>query len=258
MLFASEPSKFFNQANIKCIHIPSTKVEKPFSSYHIYEGNLFEQVDKAVGFVLDIIKQAVIQQKHTPQFKRPFEIPVFAISEAIVNALVHRNYNTKSSVQVIVFLDRIEVWNSGTLPKDLSVEDLKRSHASHPHNPLLARTLYLADYIQQVGSGTLEMVKQCNNQRVPEPEFALVRNVEFRTILPRNTYPESFLQKAGISERQRRAVELVRKKVNISLSDLREVYTEITRRTLSRDLQDLVDKGIFKAHGDKKGRKYSF
>ena len=122
LLFAKEPRKFFNQASIKCIHIPSTKVEKPFSSYHIYEDNLFEQVDKAVGFVLDIIKQAVIQQEHTPQFKRPFEIPVFAIQEAIINAVAHRNYNTKSSVQVMVFLDRVEIWNSGTLPEDLSLE----------------------------------------------------------------------------------------------------------------------------------------
>lgn len=44
LLFGKEPRKFFDQAKFKCIQFPSTEVEKPFTSYHIYEGNLFEQV----------------------------------------------------------------------------------------------------------------------------------------------------------------------------------------------------------------------
>jgi len=66
LLFGKTPRKFFDQAKIKCVHIPSTEVVKPFTSYHIYEEeNLFEQVDKAVAFVLDAIKFPVIQQAHT-------------------------------------------------------------------------------------------------------------------------------------------------------------------------------------------------
>lgn len=82
--------------------------------------------------------------------------------------------------------------------------------------------------------------------------------MEFRTILPRDIYAEAFLQKAGLNERQIHAVKLVREKRSIGLSDLQEIYDEITRKTLYRDLQSLVDKGILKAHGDRKGRKYSF
>ena len=52
LLFGKNPRKFFDQAKIKCVQLPSTEVVKPFSSYHIYEEeNLFEQVDKAVAFV---------------------------------------------------------------------------------------------------------------------------------------------------------------------------------------------------------------
>jgi len=248
LLFAKEPRNFFNQANIKCIHIPSTKVEKPFSSYHIYEDNLFEQVDKAVGFVLDIIKQAVIQQEHTPQFKRPFEIPVFAIQEAIINAVAHRNYNTKSSVQVMVFLDRVEIWNSGTLPEDLSLEDLKKPHASHPNNPLIAGALYLADYIQQAGSGTLEMIKQCKAQGAPEPEFVLIRNVEFRTILPRDIYTEGILTKLGLNERQVEAVKFIKVGGRITNKEYQEKF-ELKKRQSTDDLKELEDKGILRRVG---------
>lgn len=248
LLFGKEPRNFFSQANIKCIQLPSTKVEKPFPSYHIYDGTLFEQVGKAVGFVLDIIKQAVIQQEHTPQFKRPFEIPVFAIQEAIINAVAHRNYNTKSSVQVMVFLDRVEIWNSGTLPEDLNVEDLKKPHASHPNNPLLAGTLYLADYIQQVGSGTLEMLKQCRAQKAPEPEFILIRNVEFRTILSRDIYPETVLIKLGLSERQVEAVKFIKVGGRITNKEYQERFG-LKKRQSTDDLKELENKGVLKRVG---------
>jgi len=259
LLFGKNPRKFFDQAKIKCVQLPSTEVVKPFSSYHIYEEeNLFEQVDKAVAFVLDAIKFPVIQQAHTVQVARPREIPEFAIHEAIVNAVAHRDYNTTSSVQVMVFLDRVEIWNSGTLPGNLKVEDLKKPHSSHPSNPTLATVLYFGNYIQQVGSGTTEMVRQCKEHGLPEPEFVSVRNLEFKTILARDVYTESFFLQAGLNERQTQAIKLVKEKGLIALADLKEKFADIAERTLNRDLQSLVEKGILKARGKKKGRKYSF
>ncbi|MFH1260116.1 MAG: DUF4062 domain-containing protein [Elusimicrobiota bacterium] len=258
LLFSKDPHRFFLQAEIKCVQFFGTEVKKPFTSYKVYSGNLFDQVDKSVAFVLDILKQAVIQQEHTPQFKRPFEIPVFAIQEAIVNAVAHRNYNVTSGVQIMVFSDRVEVWNSGSLPPELGLEDLRKPHTSFPANPLLANALYFADYIQRTGSGTLEMIEQCRAQGAPEPEFVLIRNVEFRTILSRDVFTESFLQKAGLNERQIVAIKLVKEKTDISLVDLKNRFPDVNDRTLNRDLQALVGKQILKARGQKKGRKYGF
>jgi predicted HTH transcriptional regulator len=258
LLFGKSPREFFDQAKIKCVQLPSTEVVKPFSSYHIYEEeNLFEQVDKAVAFVLDAIKFPVIQQAHTVQVARPREIPEFAIHEAIVNAVAHRDYNTTSSVQVMVFLDRVEIWNSGTLPGNLKVEDLKKPHSSHPSNPTLANVLYFGNYIQQVGSGTTEMVRQCKEHGLPEPEFVSVRNLEFKTILARDVFTETNLTQMGLNERQIKAIKLIKEKGVISLSDIQNFYETITRKTLYRDLQSLVEKKLIRAKGDRKGRKYS-
>jgi predicted HTH transcriptional regulator len=258
LLFGKDPHKFFPQAEIKCLQLAGTEIEKPFLSYKMYGDNLFEQVDKAVGFVVDSIKQAVIQQRHTPQFKRPFEIPVFAVQEAIVNAVAHRNYNVSSGVQVMVFSDRVEVWNSGSLPPQLSVDDLRKPHTSYPANQLLANVLYLADYVQKAGTGTLEMIKQCRQQGTPEPEFISVKNVEFRTILPRDVFAQSALEKMGFNERQMKAVALVKERASISLADLKTSFPDVTERTLNRDLQQLVKKGVLKPKGQKKGRRYGF
>ena len=247
LLFGKTPHKFFLQAEIKCLQLFGTEIKKPFN-YKIYNGNLFDQVDKAVAFVLDILKQAVIQQEHTSQFKRPFEIPVFAIQEAIVNAVAHRNYNVSSSVQVMVFSDRVEIWNSGSLPPELEIEDLRKPHTSYPANPLLAHVLYLADYIQQAGSGTLEMIEQCRNQGSPEPRFELIRNVEFRIILPRNIFTEENLRKLGINARQLKAVKYALENRSIN-NQIYQELNKITKRTASRDLTDLVHREIFRKSG---------
>lgn len=258
LLFGKNPHHFFLQAEVKCLQFSGTEVKKPFINYQVYSGNLFEQVDKARAFVLDAIKFPVIQERGSARFRRPFEIPEFAIQEAIVNAVAHRNYNVTSGVQVMVFTDRVEVWNSGSLPPELNIEDLKKPHTSFPANPLIANVLYLADYAQRAGSGTLEMIEQCKAEGAPEPDFVLIRNVEFRSILPRDIYTESALGQIGLTERQLRAVKLVKEKGPISLTDLKVVYPNITERTLSRDLGVLVEKKILKARGEKKGRHYSF
>ena len=143
------------------------------------------------------------------------------------------------------------------MPSELTIEDLKKLHTSFPANPYLANVMYLADYAQKAGSGTIEMVEQCKAQHAPEPEFVLIRNKEFRAILPRDFLTDQVLNRMGLNERQIKAIRLVKERGYISLSDLQSVYEEITRKTLYRDLQSLVVKGIIKAQGDRKGRKYS-
>lgn len=258
LLFGKSPNKFLKQAEIKCLHLPGTVVKKPFINYQIYGDNLFEQVDKARAFVLDAIKFPVIQKAGSARFERPYEIPEFAVQEAIVNAITHRNYNNTSGVQVMIFADRVEVWNSGSLPSELTVDDLKKPHTSFPANPYIANVMYLADYAQRAGSGTIEMVEQCKAQHAPEPEFVLIRNKEFRTILPRDYLTDQVLYRMGLNERQLQAVKLVKEKGLIGLADFKTVYPSVTERTLNRDLQILVDKGVLKPKGEKRGRKYAF
>jgi predicted HTH transcriptional regulator len=255
LLFGKRPKKYFLQAEVKCLQLSGIEVNKDFPSYKIYDDNLFEQVDKAVDFVMDVIRQGVVQQKNTPQFQRPFEIPVFVVQEAIVNALAHRNYNTTSGVQVMVFADRVEIWNSGSLPPELSLEDLRKPHTSYPANQLLAHVLYLGDYIQKVGSGTLEMIKQCRDHGIPEPEFECQRNVEFRTILPRDVFTQSLLDKMALNERQMTAMKSLKTTLQITNAGYQRLTTA-SRKTAMRDLDDLVKKGLLVRKGERRGVHY--
>jgi predicted HTH transcriptional regulator len=102
-----------------------------------------------------------------------YEIPPEVISEAIVNAVAHRDYTSNGSVQVMLFADRLEVWNPGTLPPPLTLAKLRKPHGSVPCNPLLAEPLYLTKYIERMGTGTGDMIRRCRNFGLDEPEFAL-------------------------------------------------------------------------------------
>ena len=69
-------------------------------------------------------------------------------------------YTSTGSVQVMLFADRLEVWNPGTLPPTLTLKQLRRPHASVPGNPLLAEALYLTKYIERMGTGTGDMIER--------------------------------------------------------------------------------------------------
>jgi len=94
------------------------------------------------------------------------EYPDDAVREAITNALYHRDYASAGTVQVRIFEDRLEVWNPGILPPDLSIEDLYGQHASYPRNPRLAHALYRARLIEQWGTGTLRIIRACGGSNI--------------------------------------------------------------------------------------------
>ena len=73
----------------------------------------------------------------------------------------------------MLFADRLEVWNPGTLSPSLTLQQLREPHGSFPANPLLAEPLYLAKYIERMGTGTRDMIRFCRDAGLREPEFAI-------------------------------------------------------------------------------------
>ena len=171
LLFGKAPQRFLISSEIKCAHFHGTQVAKPIPSHQVYKGTVFEMVDHAVDFVLSKIALSVGTRAESIQAPVAYEIPKEVITEAIVNAVVHRDYASGGSVQVMLFADRLEVWNPGRLPPPLTIEKLRVPHESIPGNPRLARAMYLVKYIEQMGTGTLDMIERCGTAGLQEPEF---------------------------------------------------------------------------------------
>ena len=134
---------------------------------------MFQLVDQAVDFVLGKIDRTVGTRSESVRAPRTYEIPPEVVTEAVVNAVAHRDYTSNGSVQVMLFSDRLEVRNPGRLLPPLTLEELRVAHNSVPGNPLLAESLYLAEYIERMGTGTLDMIRRCVAAGLPEPEFAV-------------------------------------------------------------------------------------
>ena len=130
-------------------------------------------MDQAKDFVLSKIDLWVGTRAESTQVPTKYEIPQEVVAEAIVNAVVHRDYTSNASVQVMLFKDRLEVWNPGTLPPTLTLEKLREPHASVSHNPLIAEPMYLTKYIERMGTGIRDMIRRCKNAGLPEPEIRL-------------------------------------------------------------------------------------
>jgi ATP-dependent DNA helicase RecG len=171
LLFAQEPQRFLPSSELKCMHFHGTAVQKPIPSYQIYKGTVFELVDQALDFVLSKIDRTVGTRDQGPQAPVTYELPREAVAEAIVNAVAHRDYASLASVQVMLFADRLEIWNPGELPAPLTIDNLSRPHASIPRNPRIAEPLFLARYIEKAGTGTLDMIALCQQAGLPAPEF---------------------------------------------------------------------------------------
>jgi len=190
LLFAKEPQRFLITSEVKCLHFHGTEVAKPIPSYHIYKGTVFELVDQAVDFVMSKINRAVGTRAASTQAPVTYELPRLAVTEAIVNAVTHRDYTSNASVQVMLFADRLEVWNPGELPPPLTIESLREPHASIPRNPLIAEPLFLTRYIEKAGTGTLDMIKLCKAAGIPTPIFRRMAASSFKPCLGQNPPPQ--------------------------------------------------------------------
>jgi ATP-dependent DNA helicase RecG len=242
LLFGSAPQRFHRTAEIKCVSCHGIEYRRPFASQQIYGGDLFEQADQARDFVLAKLNRAVGTRATSITAPATYDLPPDAVGEAIVNAIAHRDYYSHASVEIRLFADRLEVWNPGALPGNLTLHDLSTDHPSIPANPLIAESLYLTRYIEKAGSGTQRMIELCRDAGLPAPDFEL-RGGSFVITLWRDWLTDEVLAGLNLNERQLHAVTHVKLHGRITSGEYQQI-TGVIPRTAARDFHDLSGKGL--------------
>lgn len=182
-----------------------------------------------------------------PEAPVEYELPKEVISEAIVNAVAHRDYTSNAGIQVMLFTDRLELWNPGELPATLTPERLREPHASIPRNPLIAESLYLTHYIEKAGTGTLDMIDRCREAGLPEPEFQQDGG-QFIVKLWRDWLTDEVLSRYDLNDRQRKSIQFLKTHDKITNSQY-QVEFSVSKRTASLDLAELVTVGLIAKAG---------
>lgn len=167
LLFHPDPEAFFTGAYIK---VGFFRTHTDLLYHDTIHGNLFEQVDKAMDLILTKYMNALISYKGVQRVET-YPFPEEAIREAVLNAVIHKDYGCGNPIQISVYDDKIYIWNQGQLPDDWTVEKLLDKHASMPYNPDIANTFFRAGYIESWGRGMLKIRTECTNVGLPEPEF---------------------------------------------------------------------------------------
>ena len=86
-----------------------------------------------------------------------FPVPLDALREILLNAVMHRDYSHYSGyVAIVVFDDRIEIRSYGRLPSGITVKKLSGKHDSKPVNPLIAGAFSPHGAVEVWGRGTAQ------------------------------------------------------------------------------------------------------
>lgn len=238
LLFGKNPQKYFIQAYIKIGKFVS---EAEVVITDEIGGNLFEQVEKTME-ILQTKYLRRISKFEGIRRRDVLEYPEDALREAIINAVIHRDYLGTSAIQIRVYDDKLVIINEGKLPPEVPVEKLKEEHVSKPRNPLLARIFYFAGLIEAWGRGTIKIVESCIQNGLPEPDFIEEHGV-MKVIFYKDIYNEEYLRKMGLNERQIRAVMYVKERGKITNREYREI-NKVSNKTAYLELMDLVKKDV--------------
>lgn len=102
-----------------------------------------------------------------------YPMPESALREALLNAVVHRDYAIPAPIQIRVHDDCLRIYNPGSLPEGWTLERLLGPHPSRPYNPDIANAFFWAGEIESWGRGIDRVLRACGRAGTPKPEIHL-------------------------------------------------------------------------------------
>jgi|YNPNPStandDraft_1061719.scaffolds.fasta_scaffold11776_4 ATP-dependent DNA helicase RecG len=192
VLFGEYPPRFLPQVAINAVHIRGRDLSSNiFLDRRMLEGTATELIEQAFRFVLDNMK---VGGWIDGMFREDIhEYPPEAVREAIVNAVIHRDYSQSTPILVRMFDDRLEITNAGGLPSGVTIQQLLDNPHPYPRNPLIVRTLY--DWwrgkgvVEQLGSGIPRIRRALRQLGSGEPLFE-AESLWFRVTMPARKFDE--------------------------------------------------------------------
>ena len=190
MLFCPYPQAFFPQLCITAISVPGTQIGQTgtlgerFIDNKRIEGTIPQMLEEATAFVQRNMKIKTIINPKTAKREDKTEYPLIAVREAVLNALVHRDYSIHTEgmpIRIEMYTNRIEIHNPGGLYGRLTVSQLGKVQAD-TRNPVLATALETLGTVENRYSGIPTIINTMDQAQLPPPVF-LDKNGSFTVIL---------------------------------------------------------------------------
>jgi len=194
-----------------------------------------------------------------------YPMPREALREAVLNAVVHRSYETGNPIQIKIFDDRVYVFNDARLPFGITEEDLQRAHKSTPYNPLVANTFFRSGQIEAWGRGIKKIIDACVDDNLPVPEFRItptefmvcfhIRNnnkaIEERKIYSADGSGINDGIKSGLNETRQSIIAIMQSEPTISARQIAELLG-LEVKNIEANIRAMRKSGLIEREGAKK------
>ena len=182
LCFSKYPQAAFPQFCVTAVVVPGTQMGETgidgerFIANKRIEGTIGQMLDETILFVKRNMKEKTIIDNNGKRNDKT-EYPIKAVREAVLNALMHRDYSIYTEgtpVQIIMYNDRMEIINEGGLYGKLTIDDLGKIHADI-RNQTLTNILEVQKIAENRYSGIPTIRLEMQNYNLPEPSFEIKR-----------------------------------------------------------------------------------
>ena len=180
LLFNHNPEKWVSGAWIKIGYFANDADILYQDEIH---GSLLQQAEKVIDLLYTKYLIAPISYEGITRIET-YPYPRGAVREAILNAIVHKNYGSFTPIQIRVYADRLRIANDSVLPEGVTPDQLINEGKSRPFNPKIANTFYRAGFIESWGRGIQEIREICGEYGNPQPNFKVDSDAVFVTFYP--------------------------------------------------------------------------
>jgi ATP-dependent DNA helicase RecG len=174
LLFAKDPEKYITSASLRYIRYEGTDA-KVGTEHNVVKDERFENnipwiIDQVKKFLKATLKDYYFLDLETGRFNKVPEYPEEAWLEGVVNALCHRSYNVQgNAIYIKHYDDRLEISNSGPLPAQVNVENIRTERFSR--NPRIARALEDMGFVRQLKEGVSRIYQSMEKSMLSTPEY---------------------------------------------------------------------------------------
>lgn len=244
----------------QCVHTIKAAIfqgntKETFKDRYEFTGSLFKQLHECFAF---IDRYNSTRSEINGLLRKDFRAyPEVAIREALLNAVVHRDYSFSSSTLISIFDNRIEIVTVGGLLRGISLEDMELG-VSILRNKNLANIFYRLKLIEAYGTGVIKILESYNNSLM-KPLIEATDNAFKITLYNNNEFTEKFHNTSEIrlSKNEKLICDIFKNKEEFKRKDI-ENSLEISQSMATKYLKVLLDNHIIIKKGNGKNITYSF
>lgn len=186
LLFHPDPEKYITGCSLQIGYFSTEKNEVVYQDE--IQGPLILQVDQAMQTLRLKYLRGWISYEGLQRIET-YPVPLEALREALLNAVIHKDYSAGIPIQLRIYDHELRLSNKGRMPENWTLETLTSPHSSEPYNPDIAQTFHRAGQIERWGQGVEKIMRLCRQDGLPDPQYAY--NGTFTLTLTAHTPPSN-------------------------------------------------------------------